>query len=133
MATISDWIIGSNPLYFLTGCERYDIISIMFEISNSRGLMYDTVKLLKALSNENRLAIFERLRDHELSCDGPDEGCSVGDIAQEFALTLSTVSHHLKELKEAGLIKCEQRGQYTYCHINEEAIKELRNYFSTDQ
>ncbi len=92
--------------------------------------MYDTVKLLKALSHENRLAIFERLRRQELSCDGAEEGCSVGDIAQQFNLSLSTVSHHLKELKEAGLIKCEQRGQHIYCLINEEAVQELRRYFS---
>ncbi len=92
--------------------------------------MYDTVKLLKALSHENRLAIFERLRRQELSCDGAEEGCSVGDIAQQFNLSLSTVSHHLKELKEAGLIKCEQRGQHIYCLINEEAVQELRRFFS---
>lgn len=95
--------------------------------------MYHTVKLLKALSNENRLAIFERLRRQELSCDCPGEGCSVGDIAEQFDLTLSTVSHHLKELKEAGLIKCEQRGQFTYCLINEEAVKELHSFFSPEQ
>ncbi len=95
--------------------------------------MFNTVKLLKALSNENRLAIFERLRRHDLSCNGPGGACSVGNIAQQFDLTLSTVSHHLKELKEAGLIKCEQRGQYTYCLINEEAVKELRNFFSSDE
>jgi DNA-binding transcriptional ArsR family regulator len=95
--------------------------------------MYNRVKLLKALSNDNRLAIFERLRRQELACDGPGGGCSVGDIAQQFDLTLSTVSHHLKEMKEAGLIKCVQRGQFTYCLINEEAVKELRNFFSSDQ
>ncbi len=95
--------------------------------------MYTTVKLLKALSNENRLAMFERLRHQELSCDGPGGGCSVGDIAEQFDLTLSTVSHHVKELKEAGLIKCVQRGQFTYCIINEEAVKELHSFFSSDQ
>lgn len=95
--------------------------------------MYNTVKLLKALSHENRLAIFERLRRQALACDGPGEGCSVGDIAQQFNLALSTVSHHLKELKEAGLITCEQRGQHTYCLINEEAVKALRDFFAADQ
>ncbi len=91
--------------------------------------MYDTVKLLKALSHKNRLAIFERLRHQDLGCDCAD-GCSVGDIALQFHLSLSTVSHHLKELKEAGLIKCEQRGQHTYCLINQEAIKELGRFFA---
>lgn len=95
--------------------------------------MQNTVKLLKALSNENRLAIFEYLRHHDLSCSDPGQGCSVGDIAQQYDLALSTVSHHLKELKEAGLIKCEQRGQYTYCLINKEAVKELHNFFSSER
>ncbi len=92
--------------------------------------MYDTVKLLKALSHEHRLAIFERLRHQDLACDGGEGGCTVGEIAQQFNVSLSTVSHHLKELKEAGLIKCEQRGQHIYCKINEEAVSELRRYFS---
>jgi len=94
--------------------------------------MQNTVKLLKALSNENRLAIFEHLRRQDLSCDGPGEGCSVGDIAKQYDLALSTISHHLKELKEAGLIKCEQRGQHIYCTINHEKVEELCKFFSSD-
>jgi len=117
----------------LTFHEKHDTISLVIEVSKPDGTMQNPVKLLKALSNKNRLAIFERLRRHALACDGPGEGCTVGDIAQQFNLTLSTVSHHLKELKEAGLIKCEQRGQYTYCSINEEAVKELHTFFSPDQ
>jgi ArsR family transcriptional regulator len=94
--------------------------------------MLDKVKLLKALANENRLAIFEYLRRQDLSCDDRGEGCTVGDIAQQYDLALSTVSHHLKELKEAGLIKCMQRGQYTYCAINPEAVDELGRFFAAD-
>ncbi len=94
--------------------------------------MPDKVKLLKALANENRLAIFEYLRRHDLSCDERGEGCTVGDIAQQYDLALSTISHHLKELKEAGLIKCVQHGQYTYCAINQEAVDELSRFFSAD-
>jgi len=94
--------------------------------------MQNTVKLLKALSNENRLAIFEYLRRQDLSCDGPEGGHSVGDIAQQYDLALSTISHHLKELKEAGLIKCEQRGQHIYCTVNREKVEELRKFFSPD-
>ncbi len=94
--------------------------------------MENIAKLLKALSNENRLAIFEFLREHDLSCDGPEGcGCSVGDIAKQYDLALSTVSHHLKELKEAGLIKCEQRGQFTYCTVNQAQVQELRKFFSS--
>jgi ArsR family transcriptional regulator len=93
--------------------------------------MQDPSRLFKALSNHNRLAIFEFLREQGVSVDGPGEGdcCSVSDIAQQFDLALSTVSHHLRVLHEAGLIKCEQRGQFTYCLVDWETVRELREYF----
>jgi ArsR family transcriptional regulator len=94
--------------------------------------MAEKVKLLKALGNENRLAIFEYLRRHDLSCDERGDGCTVGDIAQQYDLALSTVSHHIKELKDAGLIKCVQRGQFTYCAINQAAVDELSRFFSAE-
>lgn len=48
--------------------------------------------------------------------------------AGQFELALSTVSHHLRVLHEAGLIKCEQRGRYTYCGVNWETIEQLRAF-----
>jgi len=39
----------------------------------------------------------------------------VSKIAEEFEMSLSTVSHHLKELRNAGLIVCEKRGQSVHC------------------
>ncbi len=95
-------------------------------------IMKDAAKLFRALSNEHRLAIFEYLRRYELSCDDPAAGCTVGEIAKQYDLALSTVSHHLKELKEAGLIRCEQRGQFTYCVVNQEQVEELRAYFALE-
>lgn len=94
-----------------------------------------TTKLFKALSNPNRLAIFQFLRQQErLTIDGPGEegACNVGDIADQFDLALSTISHHLRVLHESGLIKCEQRGQFTYCVINWETVQELRDFFGAD-
>lgn len=86
----------------------------------------DFSQRFKALANRNRLAIFEYLRQHELVCEeDPETCCSVGDIAQQFDIALSTVSHHLKVLYEAGLIECEQRGQYSYCTLNRQAVDEL--------
>ena len=95
--------------------------------------MNNTIKALKALSNENRLAIFEFLRQNDLSSDESGKGCTVGDIAQRYDLALSTVSHHIKELKEAGLVKCEQRGQSKYCTIKQETVENLRDFFSSNQ
>ena len=94
--------------------------------------MEDTSKRFKALANKNRLAIFEYLRSHGAVCGcGPDECCSVGNIAEQFDLALSTISHHLKVLFEAGLIVCEQRGQFSYCSIDNQTVEELRDFLST--
>lgn len=98
--------------------------------------MQDPSKLFKALSNENRLAIFELLRERSVAVGepgaGPGQGdcCNVGDIAQQFDLALSTVSHHLRVLHEAGLIKCEQRGQFTYCIVDWDTVGQLEAFFS---
>jgi ArsR family transcriptional regulator len=88
------------------------------------------VASLKALANENRLAIFEYLRRHDISLLGAEGAPSVGQIAGEFDLALSTVSHHLKELYRSGLIRCERRGKNVFCVVNQEAVDELQQYFS---
>lgn len=96
--------------------------------------MDDVVERFKALSHKNRLAIFDYLRQHELACcDDSAEGCCVSDIANQFDLALSTVSHHLKVLKDAGLVKCVQRGQHTYCAINPQTIDELLGFLSLER
>jgi DNA-binding transcriptional ArsR family regulator len=75
-------------------------------------------RALRALANPNRLAIFERIHDDGLCCRTDRKGNTVCAIAQDFHLALSTVSHHLKELRGAGLITCERRGQQVVCAID---------------
>ena len=88
------------------------------------------VTRLKALANDNRMAIFEYLRRQEVSVLKAPDCPSVGEIASEFDLALSTVSHHLKELYRAGLIRCERRGKNVFCVVNRDALKGLKEYFS---
>jgi ArsR family transcriptional regulator len=91
------------------------------------------LRAFKALSNKNRLEIFNLLRTERISCR-IDECCSVEgarcvtDIARKFNLAQSTVSHHLKELYNAGLIKMEKQGLWVYCSVNEETLKRLKQY-----
>jgi DNA-binding transcriptional ArsR family regulator len=69
--------------------------------------------IFKALSNENRLAIFEQIRSSCCS-EGKldkDNRLSVCSVAGHFDISLSTISHHIKELKTAGLVKCDRKGQ----------------------
>ncbi len=85
------------------------------------------VRRLKALSNENRLAILEYLRRHSNEAPG-DLGRSVGEIAQQMKVGIPTVSHHLKELYRAGLIRCERQGQHVRCTVNTPAFDELQEF-----
>jgi len=70
------------------------------------------VMALKALSNENRMAIFEHIRrGHGREQFNADNRLSVCCVAENFNISLSTISHHIKELKAAGLVNCERQGQ----------------------
>lgn len=78
--------------------------------------------LLKALGHPARIAIIEYL----LKTDS----CICGDIVNELPLAQPTVSQHLKELKNAGLIKGNIEGNaICYC-IDEKILEKVKNYFA---
>ena len=75
-------------------------------------------QLAKALGHPARIAILDFLiRKNECIC---------GDIVDELPLSQSTVSQHLKELKDAGIIKGEISGVKTCYCINEKVWKEVQ-------
>ena len=43
-------------------------------------------------------------------------------------MSLSTVSHHIKELRNADLIRCEKRGQTVYCSPNTQILEEVERF-----
>ncbi len=76
----------------------------------------------KALGHPARIAIIEYLLKVN--------ACICGDIVNELPLAQPTISQHLKELKNAGLIKGNIEGNsICYC-INEETFEIVKNYFS---
>lgn len=78
--------------------------------------------LTKAIGHPARVAIIEYLMKVDT--------CICGDIVNELPLAQPTVSQHLKELKNAGLIKGNIEGN-TICYcIDEKAIEKLQNYFA---
>jgi ArsR family transcriptional regulator len=89
---------------------------------------------LKALGHPQRLRLFELIRSGCHCCyvnSGEDTvglGSRVGDLAGEFELAPSTISHHLKELKTAGLVEVERRGQFLFCRVREEALQRIIDY-----
>ncbi|MDX1501448.1 MAG: metalloregulator ArsR/SmtB family transcription factor [Thermoanaerobaculia bacterium] len=87
--------------------------------------------VFKALADPNRLAILQLLREccgESCRFEPGEEGETVSEIARRFDLALSTVSHHLKELRNAGLIDCVKRGQWVYCTPNRDVLARLRTF-----
>jgi|ERR1035437_1202036 ArsR family transcriptional regulator len=75
-------------------------------------------RCFKALSEPARVAIVNRLA----SCG---EAC-VCELVEVLELAQPTVSHHLRVLREAGLIEHERRGTWMYYRLVPAAIDELR-------
>lgn len=55
----------------------------------------------------------------------------VCDITPAFDLSSGTISHHLKTLREAGLVDCERRGTYVFYWIRPSALAALSALLST--
>jgi len=80
-----------------------------------------TTKSTEFLSKDNRIASYAKALGHPariaiLKLLIKKQTCVCGDIVDELPLSQSTVSQHLKELKDAGLIKGEIDGvKVCYC------------------
>lgn len=75
----------------------------------------DATKLFKALSDETRLRIVLTM------ARAGEERCEC-EIVPMFGLSQSTISYHLKVLREAGIVECEKRGLWAYCRVNPRAL-----------
>jgi ArsR family transcriptional regulator len=86
----------------------------------------------QALGNPHRLAIFEYLaRNCCIGSTTTDDriAATVGTLASMLTIAPSTVSHHLKELRMAGLISMDRKGQERECWVEPETVEALSAYF----
>jgi len=89
--------------------------------------------IFNALSNPHRLQIYTLLS----GCCTPGTDCDidiitsccVGDLGSELDIAASTLSHHLKELSQAGLINMQRDGKQVICSVNNEMLNDIRQYF----
>jgi ArsR family transcriptional regulator len=77
------------------------------------------LRALAALAQENRLAIYRLL------VQAGQNGRSVGEIAEELGIANATLSFHLKELTNAGLIEARQDGRFIYYSANYAQMSDL--------
>jgi ArsR family transcriptional regulator len=79
----------------------------------------DLAPLFKAVADPARLRLLSLIACHE-----GGEAC-VCDLAAAFELTGPTISHHLKVLREAGLIGSQRRGTWVYYWVNLDVLARL--------
>lgn len=102
--------------------------------------MDELSEAFKALGHPHRLALVRRLIDQAMTCEPPSgESCELdptccdfAELAEEIGVGKPTVSHHLKVLRQAGLIERFQEGRRVHCRINEDRLSELRAFLDLD-
>ena len=78
----------------------------------------DLAARFKALADPTRVAIVNRLA-------GAEEVC-VCDLTEAFDLSQPTISHHLRILREAGLVEASRRGTWAYYRLVPDTVDALR-------
>jgi ArsR family transcriptional regulator len=94
-------------------------------VTDAPPMARDAAKVLadtfKALADPTRVAIVNRLTTADAVC--------VCDLTAAFELSQPTISHHLRILREAGLVEAERRGTWAYYRLAPDAIASLREVF----
>ena len=78
-----------------------------------------TASLFKALSDPARIRIVNMLAT-------ADESVCVCDLIPHLGLSQPTVSHHLRKLTDAGLLRREQRGTWAFYSLEPESLERLQ-------
>ena len=81
----------------------------------------DEARLFRALGDETRVQIVRLLAAQ------PEPLC-VCHVEAAFSLSQPTISHHLKVLREAGLVTTERRGVWIYYQLRRERLETLREF-----
>jgi len=84
----------------------------------------EAVKALAALAQDTRLAVYRLLVQQ-----GPD-GLPAGTVAERLDVPAATLSFHLKELANAGMIESRQDGRFVYYSANYGRMNGLLDYLS---
>jgi len=109
-------------------------------MSEPTNLNLDHAAMFKALGEPTRLRIFDFLRScccpvavEESGDVRPVTGPTVGEVCCQITGSdhiNSTISEHLKGLREAGLITIERRGRNMICGVNAASVSALAAYLT---
>lgn len=102
-------------------------------MSNHESKINELARRFKALGNPHRVELMFRM----MTCCAPGTRCGteeatrlcVGDVGEGLAIAPSTLSHHLKELHQAGLIQMQRNGKQVECWVDPEILEQLAGFF----
>ena len=88
----------------------------------------DLAKVFKALSDPVRLRLMSMIASR-----GEGGEVCVCELTPAFDLSQPTISHHLRLLRQAGLIDCERRGTWVYYWVLPDVLGRLAGFLTTPQ
>lgn len=90
---------------------------------------YKLAKIFNALSNPNRVKIYSEIVRSEKADYEVGSGCLLSEVVRSLKIGSPTISHHVKELVNAGLILAERQGKFLVCRVNPEIRDLVRRLF----
>lgn len=93
-----------------------EIVKAVLETQPEDEYLYELAELFKVFGDSTRIRILYALFENELC---------VGDIAQILKLTQSAVSHQLRILKDAKLVKFRRNGKIIFYSLDDEHVRTI--------
>lgn len=86
----------------------------------------ELLQAFAALANPHRLEIYQRLM---AQTSAAFKCCLLQDLIARLDIGAPTISHHIKVLEQAQLIRVERSGKYLRCALNEDMRQRLQLFF----
>lgn len=93
-----------------------DIVEKVMQDMPEEGLLYDLAEFFKVFGDSTRIRILSALSRNEMC---------VCDISALLSMTQSAISHQLRILKEARLVKYRREGKVVYYSLDDDHVKEI--------
>jgi ArsR family transcriptional regulator, arsenate/arsenite/antimonite-responsive transcriptional repressor len=124
MGTVPDSLTGEATNAAVAGPAGAPHCSIPLTTPRlSQAQAADLAMVLRALAHPNRVQLMNLLINSQFAA------CAY-DLQQAMGLAQSTLSHHLKLLVDAGLLRRQQRGIWAYYSVDREAMRRLGTVIS---
>ena len=120
--------------------RRFEVVEEGFDRASERGGYQEErvarlVALGRALSDPIRVRMLGMMGEGRGCCELPDLGVPAGEdenpgicvceFEDYFGMGQSRVSYHMRKLKDAGLVREERRGKWSFYSLDEEAVRGL--------